>query len=248
MGYGDVKRRGPLGPPQGEAGFTLVELLLALFLFALIAGVVFAAFAAVARGVEKGRQSIELYRVGRVALLHMAQEVGAAMPPPTGSTTGLRGKKHADGSGTGHNRIDFLTVPYRRYSDRVPSYELCHVAYYVAENAQGKMALFRDEDCSGDEDERREHATRLELTDLAVGLDITYFDAEKEHEEWPPNTDDQSLLLLPCYVRLALTLRDTQQYERAFITTVALPMRGACEAEQTRRPQTQTRVSPASGQ
>jgi type II secretion system protein J len=242
MGY--VKRRRPLGPPQGEAGFTLVELLLALFLFALIAGVVFAAFAAVASGVEKGRQSIELYRVGRVALLRMAQEVGAAMPPPVESTTGFRGK--ADGSGTGQSRIDFLTVPYRRYSDRVPSYELCHVAYYVAENAQGKMALFRDEDCSGDEDERREHATRLELTDLAVGLDIAYFDAEKEHEEWPPNTDDQSLL--PCYVRLALTLRDTQQYERAFITTVALPMRGACEAAQTRRPQTQTSVSPASGQ
>src|SRR3989440_4496483 len=88
---------------QGEAGFTLVELLLALFLFALIAGVIFAAFAAVTSGVEKGRQSIELYRVGRVALLRMAQEVGAAMPPPSGAVppplgtfTGFQGKKNAD--------------------------------------------------------------------------------------------------------------------------------------------------------
>src|SRR5256884_6552764 len=95
---------------QGEAGFTLVELLLALFLFALIAGVIFAAFAAVTSGVEKGRQSIELYRVGRVALLRMAQEVGAAMPPPSGAVppplgtfTGFQGKKNADG-GTGHDR------------------------------------------------------------------------------------------------------------------------------------------------
>lgn len=52
MGYG--KGLGPLRTLQGEAGFTLVELLLALFLFALIAGVVFAAFAAVVSGVEKG--------------------------------------------------------------------------------------------------------------------------------------------------------------------------------------------------
>ena len=51
----------------------------------------------------------------------------------------------------------------------------------------------------------------------------------------PPGSDQS---LLPCRVRLALTLRDTQQYERAFITTVALPMRGACEDEQTRRTQT----------
>jgi type II secretory pathway component PulJ len=235
MGYG--KGLGPLRTLQGEVGFTLVELLLALFLFALIAGVIFATFAAVAGGIEKGRQHIELYRVGRVALLRMAQEVGAAMPPPAGSDTGFQGKKNADGV-TGHDRIDFLTVPYRRYSDKVPSYELCRVAYYVADNPQGKTALFREEDCSGEEDERREHATRLELTDLAVGLEITYYDAVKDYEEWPPNRDDQSLL--PCRVRLALTLRDAQQYARAFITTVALPMRGSCEDAQTRRTQTQT--------
>jgi type II secretory pathway component PulJ len=235
MGYG--KGLGPLRTFQGEVGFTLVELLLALFLFALIAGVIFATFAAVAGGIEKGRQHIELYRVGRVALLRMAQEVGAAMPPPAGSDTGFQGKKNADGV-TGHDRIDFLTVPYRRYSDKVPSYELCRVAYYVADNPQGKTALFREEDCSGEEDERREHATRLELTDLAVGLEITYYDAVKDYEEWPPNRDDQSLL--PCRVRLALTLRDAQQYARAFITTVALPMRGSCEDAQTRRTQTQT--------
>ena len=235
MGYG--KGLGRLKILKGEAGFTLVELLLALFLFALIAGVIFATFAAVASGVEKGRQHIELYRVGRVALLRMAQEVGAAMPPLVESDTRFQGKKNADG-GIGHDRIDFLTVPYRRYSDKVPSYELCHVAYYVADNPQGKTALFREEDCSGEEDERRERATQLELTDLAVGLEITYYDAEKDYEEWPPNVDDQSLL--PCRVRLALTLRDAQQYARAFITTVALPMRGACEDAQTRRTQTQT--------
>jgi len=241
MGYG--KGLSPLRTFQGEVGFTLVELLLALFLFALIAGVIFAAFAAVASGVEKGRQSIELYRVGRVALLRMAQEVGAAMPPsgavppPLGTFTGFQGKKNADG-GTGHDRIDFLTIPYRRYSDKVPSYEFCRVAYYVADNPQGKTALFREEDCSGEEDERRERATRLELTDLAVGLVITYYDVEKDYEEWPPNVDVQSLL--PCRVRLALTLRDAQQYARAFITTVALPMRGSCEDAQTRRTQTQT--------
>jgi type II secretion system protein J len=249
MGYAKGLDRRRTSP--GEAGFTLVELLLALFLFALIAGVVFAAFAAVASGVEKGRQHIELYRVGRVALLRMAQEIGAAIPAPSSrlgtveSGTALLGKKHADGE-IGQDRIDFLTVPYRRYSASVPSYEICRVAYYVADNLQGKTALFREEDCSGEEDERRERAIRLELTDLAVGLSITYYNAEKDYEEWPPTRDDQSLL--PCRVRLALTLRDAQRYERAFITTVALPMRGSCEDAQTRRVQTQSGGRPLSGQ
>lgn len=230
MGYG--KRLGRSRVSRGEAGFTLVELLLALFLFALIASVIFAAFAAVASGVERGRQSMELYRVGRAALLRMAQEISAAMPPTVGSNTGLHGQKESGGKGLAHDRIDFLTIPYRRYSDKMPGYEICIVAYYVAENPQGQTALFRDEDCSGEEDERRERAARLELTDLAVGLEITYYDARKDYEEWPLSGYDQQPL--PCRVRLALMLRDVQQHERTFITTVALPMRGSCEDEQTR--------------
>src|SRR6266852_2957483 len=118
MGYG--KGLGRLRTLQEEVGFTLVELLLALFLFALIAGVIFAAFAAVASGVEKGRQSMELYRVGRTALLRMAQEIGAAMPPPppvgsgapVGSNPVFQGKKTSGGSGIGHDRVEFLTIPY----------------------------------------------------------------------------------------------------------------------------------------
>lgn len=220
-----------------QAGFTLVELLLALFLFALIIGVVFAAFAAVTSGVERGRQSLELYQVGRAALLRMAQEVEAAVPEPDAATTGttlgatvtkpgFTGKKQAGGS-----RIEFLVIPYRRARVPIPSYELCRVAYYVAENQLGKTALFREEDCSGEPEERRARVTTLELTDLATGLDITYYDEDKDHEEWPPVRQTQARI--PCRVRLALLLRNAQQYERAFITTVALATRGACENSST---------------
>jgi type II secretion system protein J len=225
MDYG--KRSGLV---SGAAGFTLVELLLALFLFALIAGVVFAAFAAVASGVEKGRQSMELYRVGRAALLRMAQEIGAALPAPEAATVQdtpvFQGKKVSGGSGFEHDRVDFLTIPYRRARAQIPSYELCTVAYYIDDNRQGKTALFREEDCSGETDNRRERAVRLELTDLAVGLALTYDDVDKNYDEWPPTRDAQQQL--PCRVHLALTLRDTQQYERSFITTVVLVTRGAC--------------------
>src|SRR5262245_32529933 len=236
MGYG--KRPGQSRISPREAGFTLVELLLALFLFALIASVIFASFAAVASGVEKGRQSMELYRVGRVALLRMAQEVSAIMRPSsptavcssTSSEICLRGQKGSGGGGLPHDRIDFPTIPYRRYSDKVPGYEICNVAYYVVDNPQGQSALSREEDCSGEEPERRDGATRLELTDLAVGLEITYYDANKNYDEWPLGGYDQKYPFLPCLVRLALTLRGAQQHERTFITTVALPMRGSCEA------------------
>src|SRR5262249_25797341 len=152
----------------------------------LIASVIFAAFAAVASGVGRGRQSMELYRVGRAALLRMAQEISATMPPlVVGSDTGLRGQKGSGGGGLAVGRFGFLAIPYCRYSDAMPGHEVCNVAYYVTENLQGYTALFREEDCSGEDAEHRDRATRLELTDLAIGLEITYYDARKDYEEWP---------------------------------------------------------------
>jgi prepilin-type N-terminal cleavage/methylation domain-containing protein len=77
MEYG--KRLGLYSASQGDAGFTLVELLLALFLFALIAGVIFAAFAAVAVGLRKAnRYGTISCRTGGTAV--HGQAVAAAMP------------------------------------------------------------------------------------------------------------------------------------------------------------------------
>ncbi len=216
-------------PVAGSAGFTLIELLLALAIFGIIAGVIFGSFAAISEGVDKGRQSTEVYRVGRGAIRYLSQEIGAAMWFRTDPRTVLLGEDD-ETAGQPHDRLTFVTIPYRRFPEQVPANELCDVSYFLAPNAQEKMALFRTEDCTLDE-ERQEDDAALELTDLVVGLDITYYDTEGEHERWPPDASEQHPL--PCQVRIALTLQDAQQYERVFITTVLLPMASECDNEDT---------------
>jgi general secretion pathway protein J len=222
------------------AGFTLIELLLALFIFATIAGVVFGSFATISSGVEKGRQSMDFYRVGRAALQRMAQEVSATIQVPNETRTALEGKD-ATADNQPRDRITFTVFPYRRYSEQTPGSDLCVVSYYIDETSRDTsrdtVALFREEDCTRNRDEerfeeRQEGGLKLELTDLAVGLDITYYDTEESHDQWPPD-GGEGTFPLPCMVRLALTLRDAHRHERAFITTVALPMRGSCENTQT---------------
>lgn len=209
-------------------GFTLIEVLLALAMFATLAGVIFASFAAVSDGVDKGRQSADLYRVGRAAMQYMTQEISAAVWYADDPRTTFLNE---DGVAGDHpsDRVSFVTIPYRRFAENRPESELCDVSYFLAENAQGNTALFRSEDCTLDE-ERDEGGSKLELTAFAVGLDVTVFDAEGDHDSWPPGSNDDGSKL-PCYVRVALTLRDAQQYERVFITTVPLLMRGKCEDE-----------------
>jgi general secretion pathway protein J len=210
-----------------QAGFTLVEILLALFMFSIIAGAIFASFSAVVDGVERGRVNGEFYRIGRTALQRMAQEVGAALTFADDPRTTMRGE-NGSADKQPRDRITFVTIPYRRFPATLPANELCDVSYYIEQNAQGTPALFRTEDCTLDE-ERQEGGVPVELTDAVVGLDITYFDAEGAHDDWPSNREETGPL--PCRVRLALTLRLSPEDERAFVTTVVLPMRGACDGE-----------------
>lgn len=209
------------------AGFTLVELLLALAMFAAIAGVIFASFAAIADGVDKGRQSADVFRVGRGALRHLTQEIAAAMQYEDDPYTAWIGEDDTVAEQP-RDRVTFVTIPYRRFDDTAPEGELCDVSYFIEENAQGHTALFRTEDCTLDA-ERREDERKLELTDMAVGFEVTYYDPEGEYQEWPPRGRENAPL--PCRVRIALTLQDARQYERVFITTIPLFMRGTCEQE-----------------
>ena len=213
--------------PVRPNGFTLIEVLLALAMFATIAGVIFASFAAVADGVDKGRQSADVYRVGRAAMQRITQEISGAIWYQDDTRTTFLNENNESNEHAA-DRVSFVTIPYRRFTEKRPEGELCDVSYFLDKNEQDKMALFRTEDCTLDAD-RQAGGNRLEMTDLAVGLDITAYDAEGEHDAWPPDGGDAGPL--PCYVRVALTLRDAQQYERVFITTTPLVMRGKCEDE-----------------
>jgi hypothetical protein len=140
---------------------------------------------------------------------------------PNDTKTALEGKD-ATADNQPRDQITFTVFPYRRYSEETPGSNLCVVSYYIAESEilRDTVALFREENCTFNRDEeRQEDRVRLELTDLAVGLEITYYDTEESHDQWPPD-GGQGTFPLPCGVRLALTL---------FITTVALPMREPCE-------------------
>ena len=212
------KRRTHEAGPAGAAGFTLIELLLALSLFVMIAGVVFAAFSGVMKGVEQGRRNLDAHRLGRTALLRMAQEVRAAMHDD--AYVGFSGGENAREGNYARDRLTFVTVPYR--SSAAPGSDVCEIAYYIGANAQGAAALYREQDCTPDGEPL--NGDTVELTDAAVGLDVTYYDREDNYDKWP----DRAANRLPCLVRLALTLRDEQEVERAFITTVSLPMSKEC--------------------
>jgi prepilin-type N-terminal cleavage/methylation domain-containing protein len=204
-----------------QRGFTLIELLLALFIFGIIAAAIFAAFTAIANGVEKGRQRTELSHIGRTAMQRFTQELTSAYrlqnspcleDKPAYFCKPLEGEND-QADGVDRDRIMFLTIPVQRFPETVPRGEVCDVCYYIAKNDQGDAALFRSSDCTLSAEEGEERCNEkngIELTDAVIGLDVTFFGPEEEPAEtWPPDdADDGAETSLPCRVRVALSLRD----------------------------------------
>jgi prepilin-type N-terminal cleavage/methylation domain-containing protein len=227
---------------RDQTGFTLVELLLALLLFGIISGVIFATFAAISKGVERGRDSSDFYHVGRAAMRRLVQEMEAAFVLPIQGTgpVSIYAKEPLKGedatvNGIARDRVMFLTIPAQRFPEGMLKNELCQVCYYVAENTQGVPAFFRHENCTLNKDDKEEKDRcsgtydPVELTDAVVGLDVTYLDQKGESQPvWPPEGVEG---VLPCQVRLTLFLQQAEQPVRTLATTVSFAMRGKCEPQ-----------------
>jgi prepilin-type N-terminal cleavage/methylation domain-containing protein len=221
------------------AGFTLIEVLLALMMFGIIAAAVFASFAAISSGVDKGRDSSELYQIGRGVLQRLAQDLATAYrfrstkctaDTPSYICEPLKGE---DGGvdGLPRDRLMFLTIATRLSATPTAARRICNVCYYIGQNTQGVGALFRYEECTLDDkapDRCSGTQEPLELSDAVIGLNLTYYDDEaEEHETWPV---DEANGALPCRVRIELLLQYASRSER-FATLVRLPLGEDCGDE-----------------
>jgi prepilin-type N-terminal cleavage/methylation domain-containing protein len=231
-----------------QAGFTLIEILLALLMFSIVTTAVFATFSAIATGVEHGRQRIERIHVGLAAQERLLQEISSAYrmqhsacdrehpsdERPAYLCEPLKGEDRTGPDGLPRDRIAFLTIPLQYFPAQQPRSELCQVCYFIDQNAEGHPALFRYEDCRlGGERESDDRCSGkgapLELTDAIVGMNLVYYDDSEEAKDvWPPQAVEPVEPLLPCRVHLSLILRDAPPDETVE-STVALPMQNVCE-------------------
>ena len=79
------------------AGFTLLELLLAIVILSLIAATVYGSLARTESSKRLAESRSELYSAGRQAILKLASDIEASLPPPSGDRIYFRGSHGAQG-------------------------------------------------------------------------------------------------------------------------------------------------------
>ena len=211
----------PLVPPRlfhchstVPRGFTLIEVLVAIGIFALLVALLYGTFAATFESARRAEAAAEEYRVVRWGMRHLLRDLSMfyplPLPPATSPFEGTdRSRWRADGSYP-DDLLRFTSLSHRRAMADAP------------ESDQGEVTYFLQEETLVREVRLAAGGRRTdEISDKVRGLNFRYLSDGAWHEEWPGNRQT-----FPAAVEVDLTLRDSEGSNgppRHVTTVISLP-------------------------
>ena len=218
--------------PANEHGFTLLEVLLAFFIFAIIFVTLYSTYSGSFKTITMTEARMDLYRKAAITLERIGEDIQAAyvsvLPPesfgnPAEYTQFLGENNEINGNDA--DALHFFARLPPLFEDELEKTSGQMVSYDVKEgNSEDELVLLRTEDV--------EFATVTEekeglvLCDGLQAINFTYFDADGEpHETWDSDSDDFDAYL-PRMVRISLEFLNHENPEEPlrFTTSIVLPL------------------------
>lgn len=228
-------RRGKSGL---ERGFTLVELLIAIFIFAIVISSVYGTYRATFRIINGSEEQLAISRNGRVALERIIDDLKSVVAGPGGE---LRGERR-DQAGFRSDNLAFISSSHLALSAKDTLAGSTAIEYTAERNsASGLFDLYRSDRVLLPGGKQEESEPRRDV--LAQGLrevNFSYVDTDgKIIDEWQNDggTDAavgerQEIPSLPklVYIKLVFAQATDSEDGTVFKTAIALP-RTATEKE-----------------
>jgi len=181
-------------PHRYEKGFTLVEVLLAVALVAVIATMVFSALYLTASAIDRTRTSAAEEQLIRSTLRVMAEELSMSLQHPASPWLGINAQQGGEPADT----IAFLTVgPFRPVSATTDT-EMVRIVY--TRNEANLMRIVR-RNLFGINDESLE---QMELAKKVRGFNVRYYN--RTGNIWTDEWDGRARSGVPAAVLIELTL------------------------------------------
>ena len=207
---------------NSQKGFTLIEVMIALALLAMIMGLVSGSYYASARAKRRMESRMELIAMGRVALDTMIKEIdGALIVPDDTSSMPFEGET----SGSFQNpqdSISFLTTTFNPTTLGGIGGNTAEISYELKENEKLKDSYFLDRraDPFPDDDPKKGGIT-TDIAEEVSGLQIRYQDDNDIwNNRWNSGTDKK----YPKLVEITIHLRG-EDGTIVQLRGVAAPMR-----------------------
>ena len=175
-------------PPHLEGGFTLVEVLLAISLVAMMATLVFGSLYVTTSAIDAARANSANEQIVRSTLRVMIDELSVGVGPTTGPWMGINGQQ----DGQPADSIAFLTMGQFRGAESAKDTELVRIVY----TREGDRLLrFVRRNLYGLTDESIE---QVELATKVKGFNVRYYDGKGNLwlDEWSGRGQESPKVIL----------------------------------------------------
>jgi general secretion pathway protein J len=213
-------------------GFTLLEVILAVTIFALVGTMIYGGFSQTALNKARVEEDVDHSRIVHMALERMARELTMAFvsthanPSPDLRVieTAFIGSDHGN-----DDRIDFTSFSHRRLYRNARESDQNEISYFVTEHPDdpGMQVLARREQNRIDDDPRRGGKSQI-LVENVKEFNLEYFDPLLS--DWVQAWDTDDVLAqpnrLPTQVRIRLSVEDPKRRgeTQTFGTRVTIPL------------------------
>ena len=202
---------------KSGSGFTLIEVLVALSIMAIILTTLFQAFRSTMTAIEIVDRETEVYRMARISLELMADDIRSSYFREDDPGTGFFGSAEQEAGPS--NSLEFTAFVAQPVLQGREAILRSTVAYH----------LLRDEEEDQDEDPvfylMRETAgggfvERVDIAERVVRLAFRFF----QGEEWQDTWDTSETKRLPRAVSVSVVFLDDVGRELSFETIVEVPL------------------------
>jgi len=216
-----------------EKGFTLLEVLLAFFIFSILFITIYSSYSGSFKTITMTEARMELYRKAAIALERISEDIQASyvsVPSQEGhgkpaEYTRFFGENN-DITGREADTLQFFTRMPPLFDDEMKTASSGRVVSYDVEqgSSEDDLVLLRFENPEfADEPEER---AGLILCDSLRAINFTYFDADgAAHDSWDSDSEEYDSYL-PRMVTIALEFLNFENPEHPFkfTTSVILPL------------------------
>ncbi|MBN2256172.1 MAG: prepilin-type N-terminal cleavage/methylation domain-containing protein [Deltaproteobacteria bacterium] len=218
---------------NGRAGFTLLEILVAIIILSMVLTTVYGAYTGTFHIIEQTKYSDDVYGMARTALTRMTEDL-ASLCPYGGIYSFVA--KSAESGKRDFTDLTFLSSAHLDFKDQRVS-GTASISYTVTEGSDNTGAVLTRTDVlyRGDDESDPDAAGGFILCKYLHSLTYTFYnDMGESFETWDSNSDTHKNRA-PAVISISLNFVNPDDSEDpfAFMTKVYLPMAGASNAAAT---------------
>lgn len=202
-----------------DHGFTLMEVLIAIAILAIVLSTVYGSFVQTRKVIGKAEASIEELRGVRAAFTRMMQDVSMAFIVKINDNTFFTGTDdYSEGYAT--DSIDFTSYSNRIRNNDAKESDQIEVGYSLKRGNEGKAVLIKRVKRRIDENPGYGGDT-FEISEDIVGLNFRYLD---EDNAWVDSWDSRVNKNIPQAVEITIIVKDNSDNERTYKGIADVPL------------------------